>query len=272
MPTVTNPIARLAANKVPRALLGSPMSSYSVRTAMDEGKLVWIRPSASGPTDRLLVNLLFQDLYRATLARREMPEEHRRPFHVFVDELISIDGASGSVLAGISEELRSFGARLHTMTQLLQQVSTATRESIVQNSSTLSSTAGSRDAVMLIAKEWDDLVDPGEITTLPRFHHYLTLTSNGRRLGPLRIRGPSWRRSSPAWPGRRRSRRCSAQPTPISQRPRSVNWPSEPARTTPHSPGPREDSGLRRSPGEGTGRGGRGRSGLPGGVLTPPGG
>jgi len=187
---VLNPLDRLAASPVARAFLGSPTSTYDIRAAMDHQMLVWICPSASGPTDRLLVSLLFQDLFRAGISRRDTPADRRPDFHTFVDELISIDNASSGTLASISEELRKFGIRLHVMTQLLQRVSPATRESLIQNASVLSSTAGASDAVTLVAKEWGGAVDPAEIAELPRFHHYITLTSRGRRLGPLLIRGP----------------------------------------------------------------------------------
>jgi hypothetical protein len=187
---VTNPLDRLYNNPVTRALMGSPTSSFNFREAMDSGRLVWICPSASGPTDRLLLSILFHDFFRAGLSRRDLPEQQRRPFHAFIDELISIDGASSSIIAQVSEELRKFGIRLHAMTQLLQRVTVTTRESLMQNSSTISSTAGSVDAVSLVAKEWGGTVDPLEIADLPRFHHYISLTSGGRRIGPVLIRGP----------------------------------------------------------------------------------
>jgi len=187
---VTNPLERLYANPVIRALLGSPISTFDFRAAMDTGKLVWICPSASGPTDRLLLSILFADFFRAGLSRRDLPEKERRPFHAFVDELISIDSSSSSVIAQVSEELRKFGIRLHAMTQLLQRVSSATRESLMQNASAISSTAGSVDAVSIVAKEWGGVVDPAEVADLPRFHHYATFTAGGRRIGPLLIRGP----------------------------------------------------------------------------------
>lgn len=187
---VINPLERLYANPVTRAFLGSPTSSFDFREAMDSGKLIWICPSASGPTDRLLLSLMFADFFRAGLSRRDVPEEARRPFHAFVDELISIDSASSSIIAQVSEELRKFRVRLHAMTQLLQRVSAPTRESLLQNASVISSTAGSYDAVNLVAKEWGGSLEPVDIARLPRFHHYLTLTNEGRRVGPLLVRGP----------------------------------------------------------------------------------
>lgn len=186
---VVNPLERLYSNPVTRAFLGNPTSSLDFRAAMDEGKLIWICPSASGPTDRLLLSLLFADFLRAGLSRRDLKEKDRRPFHAFIDELISIDATSSNVIAQVSEELRKFGIRLHAMTQLLQRVSVSTRESLMQNASVISSTAGSFEAVGIVAKEWGS-VHAAEIANLSRYEHYITLTVRGQRVGPLLIRGP----------------------------------------------------------------------------------
>ncbi|WP_326695697.1 ATP/GTP-binding protein [Streptomyces sp. NBC_01766] len=188
---IINPLERLAAMPVTRALLGSPTSSYDIREAMDQQKIVWVCPATSGPSNRLLVSLLFQDLFRAGLSRRDMPQDDRLDFHVIADEMISLDDASGSgVFASIAEELRKFGGRLHILTQLPQRISATTRQSIVQNASVISSTAGSLSSVSLVADEWDQAVSAADIAQLPRFHHYMSLTSGGRRIGPFRIRGP----------------------------------------------------------------------------------
>ncbi|WP_146051011.1 ATP/GTP-binding protein [Streptomyces noursei] len=209
---VTNPLERLYANPVTRAFLGSPIGTFDFREAMDTGKLVWVCPSASGPTDRLLLSLMFADFFRAGLSRRDLPEDQRRPFHAFADELISIDGASSSILAQVSEELRKFGIRLHGMTQLLQRVSATTRESMMTNASVISSTAGSIEAVAIVAKEWGGSPDPAEIADLPRYHHYITLTVDGHRVGPLLIRGPQLSElySDFAQPGKQRALRAAA--------------------------------------------------------------
>lgn len=189
-PTVINPIERLSASRVALALLGSPTSSYDIRSAMDQRKVVWICPSSSGPTDRLLVSLIIQDLLRAGMSRRDLPEDQRVPFHIWLDELISLDGAASTTLAEITEQMRKFGLRLHAMAQLLQRVSEHTRSALIQNSSALATTAGSHQAAALFATEWGGAVDTADITELPRFEHYMSFTVRGRRIGPLRLRGP----------------------------------------------------------------------------------
>ncbi|WP_370149192.1 type IV secretory system conjugative DNA transfer family protein [Streptacidiphilus sp. EB129] len=187
---VLNPLERLASDRVARALLGTPTGKWDIRKAMDTRRVVWVCPAGTGPTDRLLVSLLIQDLYRAGLSRKDLPVKRRRPFFVFLDELISLDGAASATIAEITEELRKFGIRLHAMTQLLQRISATTRDSLLQNASILSTTAGSNAAIKLITDEWHDAVDPALVAELPKYHHYVSLTVAGKRVGPLKIRGP----------------------------------------------------------------------------------
>ncbi|MFE4599356.1 ATP/GTP-binding protein [Kitasatospora indigofera] len=186
---VLNPIDRLASNDVTRAFLGSPVGTYDIREAMDEGHIVWLCLEGTGPSDRLLVSTIMQDLLRAGLSRRDLAEEARRPFHTFADELISLDPAGGPTFASISEQLRKFKGRLHVMAQLLSRVSPATRESVMQNSSVVSTTSGSMTAVRAMAEEWHGAVSAGQIADLPRFSHYVQVTAGGNRVGPLQVRG-----------------------------------------------------------------------------------
>ncbi|MFB7176914.1 ATP/GTP-binding protein [Streptomyces sp. NPDC056257] len=188
--TVLNPLERLGANPAIRAFLGCPVSGYDIRRAMDEGHVVWICPPGTGPTDRLLISLIVRDFLRASLSRRDMPMAKRRPFRFYLDELISLDGGASTVLAEITEQLRKFGGRLHGMTQLLDRLSPTTRAALLQNASCLSTTAGSVEAVAPITNQWAGNVTPQDVAGLERWWHYASLTVAGKRIGPLRIRGP----------------------------------------------------------------------------------
>ncbi|MEV6781965.1 ATP/GTP-binding protein [Streptomyces sp. NPDC051098] len=190
LPTVLNPLARLAASPVIKAFLGSPVGSYDIRRAMDDSHVVWICPPGTGPTDRLLVSLLVRDMLRAGLSRRDMREADRIPFRLYLDELISLDGAASSTLAEITEQLRKFKVRMHGMTQLLHRLSPEVRTALLQNASCLSTTAGSIEAIRHITGEWGDQVDPAEAAELDRYHHWASFTVRGKRIGPLLIRGP----------------------------------------------------------------------------------
>ncbi|WP_251059368.1 ATP/GTP-binding protein [Streptomyces sp. ISL-87] len=188
--TVLNPLERLGASPVTRAFLGCPLSGYDIRRAMDDGHVLWICPPGTGPTDRLLVSLVVHDFLRAGLSRRDLPEQQRRSFRFYLDELISLAQDSSTVLAEITEQLRKFGCRLHGMTQVLHRLSPTTRAALMQNASCLSTTAGSIDAITEITDQWPDTVTPHDVAGLDRWWHYASFTVAGKRVGPLLIRGP----------------------------------------------------------------------------------
>ncbi|WP_405803527.1 hypothetical protein OG729_00575 [Streptomyces sp. NBC_00210] len=190
LPTVLNPLDRLAASPVIKASLHSPTGSYDIRHAMDDSNVVWICPAGTGPTDRLLVSLLVRDMLRAGLSRRDIPARDRAPFLLYLDELISLDGAASSSLAEITEQLRKFGVRMHGMTQLLHRLSPDVRTALLQNASSLSPTAGSVEAIRHITDEWGGQVDPADATELDKYYHWASFTVAGKRVGPLMIRGP----------------------------------------------------------------------------------
>ena len=187
---VLNPIARLAANPITRAFLGQPAGNYNIRTAMDSRMIVWVCPGGNGPTDRLITALLARDLLRAVRSRRDIPEERRVPFKAYFDELITLTGAAPETIAAMFEDFRKYRVHVHGMTQLLARLPLAVRLSLVQNASTLATTAGSRSAIAPITAEWGDNPSPDITSTLDRYEHYMTLTVHGRRIGPVRITGP----------------------------------------------------------------------------------
>ncbi|WP_060903245.1 hypothetical protein [Streptomyces europaeiscabiei] len=187
---VLNPIARLSANPVTRAFLGQPIGVYNIRAAMDSKMIVWVCPGGNGPTDRLLTALLARDLLRAARSRRDTPEEKRVPFRPYFDELITLTGAAPETIASMFEDLRKYRCHVHGMTQLLSRLPTPVRLSLVQNASTLATTAGSKSAIAPITAEWGDNPSPDRVATMERFEHYVSMNVHGRRVGPVQLRGP----------------------------------------------------------------------------------
>ncbi|MEU5225298.1 ATP/GTP-binding protein [Streptomyces toyocaensis] len=187
---VLNPIARLAANPVTRAFLGQPAGVYNIRAAMDNRMIVWVCPGGNGPTDRLITALLARDLLRAVRSRRDTPEAQRTPFRAYFDELITLTGAAPETIAAMFEDFRKYKVHVHGMTQLLARLPNPVRLSLVQNASTLATTAGSQSAVAPITAEWGDHPGPDIVAALDRYEHYMTLTIHGRRIGPVQITGP----------------------------------------------------------------------------------
>lgn len=189
IPVVTNVIDRMSASDSLRAFLGSSQSTFDVRRAMDQRKIVFLCPAGTGPMDRIVSCLLVYDLFRAGLSRIDIPTEARAPFYAFLDELTSVDGAAKGYLAAIVEQLRKFGVRLMAATQMAQRLSSTTRDALLQNQSLLSTSAGEAEAAKIVTRQWGKAVENDTVVNLPRYHHVMSTVLDGATIGPFKVRG-----------------------------------------------------------------------------------
>ncbi|MGP4027199.1 hypothetical protein [Actinomadura sp. 3N407] len=189
IPVITNIIDRIDASTSLRAFLGASRSTYDVRRAMDTGRIVFVCPAGTGPTDRLISCLLIYNLFSSGLSRRNIPRDQRRPYFAWIDELTTVDGASKGHLAAITEQLRKYEVRLMAMTQMAQRLTPTTRQALLQNLSILSTTAADVDEATLVTRRWARLVEPETVTRLPRYHYVMSVTLAGQPTTPFRVRG-----------------------------------------------------------------------------------
>ncbi|MEV8099113.1 ATP/GTP-binding protein [Kitasatospora sp. NPDC085879] len=190
-PVVTNIIERLDSSDALKAFLGSPESTYDIRRAMDEGKIVFICPEGSSDTDRIISCLLIYDLFRAGLSRRNIHPSQRRAFWTFIDELTAVDGASKGHLAAITEQLRKYMVKLLAMTQMMQRLTPTTRAGLLQNLSILSTTAADVEEAALVTKRWGGAVDPNTVVKLQPYHYVMSVNRGSGMSDPFRVRGAS---------------------------------------------------------------------------------
>ncbi|MFD9630341.1 type IV secretory system conjugative DNA transfer family protein [Streptomyces violascens] len=188
VPTVTYAIDRLDTSPSLQAFFGSPRSGYDVRTAMDTGKVVFLCPDGS-EADALVSCLLIHDLYRAGRSRQDTHRSKRRTFWAWGDELTAVDSSSKGFLAAIAEQLRKYEVRFFGMTQMALRLSAITRQALMQNQSMLSTCAADYDEAAYVARRWNGQVTPETITELPKYHQIMSITLNGRRTSPFRVRG-----------------------------------------------------------------------------------
>ncbi len=186
---VTNLIDRMRSSANVAALLGSSRSTYDVRRAMDEGKVVLACPAGNGDKDKLICNFLIYDLLQAALSRRDMAPEDRREFHVFVDEMQTVDGAARGNLAALLEQCGKYGIRLHAMAQQPTRLTKMTLDALLTNRSHLVSTTVGADSARLLAGEWGRKVAPETITQMPKYHFIGSFTIGGAVSAPFAFKG-----------------------------------------------------------------------------------
>jgi hypothetical protein len=188
---VTNLIDRLRSSRQLAALLGAQSSSYDIRRAMDERKIVLACPGAGGAKDKLVACLLVFDMLHAAKGRANVTPEQRPPFHLFLDEVQTYDGAAGGNLAALLEQTAKYGVRATLLNQNPERLTKQTLNALTTNRSHLITTALDAHAAGLIAREWGADPPASAITGLPRWQFIAQVTHKGTLTSPFMFSGES---------------------------------------------------------------------------------
>lgn len=188
---VTNLIDRLRSSTQLATLLGAQSSTYDIRRAMDEKKIVLACPGAGGAKDKLVACLLVFDLLHAAKGRANVAPEHRPPFYVFLDEVQTYDGAAGGNLAALLEQVAKFAVRASLFNQNPERLTRQTLNALTTNRSHLITTALDAHAAALIAREWGSDPSASAITGLPRWRFIAQVTHKGELTRPFLFAGES---------------------------------------------------------------------------------
>ncbi len=183
---VTNLIDRLRAARPVAALLGSPVSTYDVRTAMDRGLIVLACPGSGSTRDRLVANFLVYDVLHAAKGRAALAPERRKAFWVFLDELQTYDGPN---LPALLEQSAKYGGRAFLFNQNPERLTDATLNAVTTNRSHLLTTTVNAKAAGLLAKEWGGDPTPQTVTQLERYTYLASVTLGARSTKPFLVRG-----------------------------------------------------------------------------------
>ncbi|MEV4419376.1 hypothetical protein AB0L40_05285 [Patulibacter sp. NPDC049589] len=186
---ITNLIDRLRVAPAVAALLGTPVSTYDVRNAMDRGLIVLACPGTGSTRDRLIASLLVYDLLHQAKTRANLPPDRRRPFYVFLDEVQTYDSAGADTLAALLEQSAKFGLRVFLLNQNPERLSPATWNAVSTNRSHLSSTALASKAAALLAREWAGQIEPEVVTRLERYTYLASVTLDMQVSPPFLVHG-----------------------------------------------------------------------------------
>jgi hypothetical protein len=186
---ITNLIDRIRSSSSLAALLGGSACTYEISREMDQGRIVLACPGSGGAKDRLVANLLVFDLLHAAKARARVAPERRRPFHVFLDEVQTYDGASSGSLAALLEQTAKYGIRAFLLNQNPERLTSQTLNALTTNRSHLIATALNSHAASLIAREWGGQPPPSALASLPRYSFLAQVTHQGELARPFLIEG-----------------------------------------------------------------------------------
>ena len=162
-----------------RNIVGQRENTFNLRQAMDEGKILIVN-LAKGKIGEdncsLLGALIATKIQLSALSRTDLPEDKRKPFYLYVDEIHSFITLS---FADILSEARKYGLNLILAHQYIEQLDERIRAAIFGNVGTIISfRIGAEDAKYL-AQEFSPVFDETDLINLPNFHIYLKLMIDG---------------------------------------------------------------------------------------------
>jgi hypothetical protein len=180
-----NKLGALLTDPLMHSIIGARKSSFDLRLAMDQGRIILVNLSrgqiGDGPA-KMLGALLAARIGLAGLARARQTESDRRDFHVYLDEFQLFATES---LASMLAELRKYRVSLVLANQYLGQLDRAVREAVLGNVGTLICFRVGADDAATLARELAPVFEPVNLIALPNHNIYLRLMIDGQVSKPF---------------------------------------------------------------------------------------
>jgi len=182
---ILNKVGVFSSSKILRNTLGQKTSSFHMDAVMNEGKIVIANLSKGAlgeDISSLLGCILVSTIQQSALQRAKQPENTRRPFYLYIDE---VQNYTTKDLNSILSESRKYGLGLFMANQFIDQLQDEIRLAIFGNVGTLISfRIGATDA-QYIAKEFEPVINEIDLVNLPRYSLYLKLMIDGASSQPF---------------------------------------------------------------------------------------
>ena len=188
---IQNKIGQFTANPLIRNIIGQPKSSFDIRTAMDEQKILIINLSKGRIGEQntsLLGSMIITKIYLAAMSRADATPERMSQlpnFYFYVDEFQSFANES---FANILSEARKYKLALIIAHQYVAQMEESVRDAVFGNVGTsLSFRVGPLDAELL-EKVYAPQFLANDIINLGLAQIYLSLMINDMGSAPFSAR------------------------------------------------------------------------------------
>lgn len=179
---IQNKIGQFTANPLVRNIVGQKHSSFDIREAMDNKKILIANLSKGKVGEanaNLLGSMLITKIYLGAMSRSDVPDRKLQElpnFYLFVDEFQSFANES---FADILSEARKYKLNLTIAHQYVDQMSEEVRSAVFGNvGTTISFRVGPLDAELL-EKLFMPQFTAEDMVNLGRYQMYLTLMIDG---------------------------------------------------------------------------------------------
>lgn len=191
-PAIQNKVGQFANNPLIRNIIGQPKSSFDMRKAMDEKKILIVNLSKGlvGENNANLIgSMLITKIYLSAMSRSDVSETELKKlpnFYLYVDEFQSFANKS---FADILSEARKYKLALNIAHQYIEQMAEEVRAAVFGNVGTMITfRVGSYDAEVL-EKEFAPIFTAEDVVNLGAYQMYLKLMIDGVASQPFSATG-----------------------------------------------------------------------------------
>jgi hypothetical protein len=188
-----NKIGQLLSTPLIRNIIGQTTTKLDIRHAMDTGKIILMNLSKGrlGEDNSAFLGSMFVTKFQLdAMSRADVPEKDRRDFYLYVDEFQNFATES---FATILSEARKYRLNLTMAHQYIGQLTTTgTNDSALKDAvfgnvgSIVSFQVGSDDAEPL-SEQFEEMVLPKDILSLPKYHAYMRVMIKGIPSKPFSV-------------------------------------------------------------------------------------
>jgi type IV secretory pathway TraG/TraD family ATPase VirD4 len=168
-----------------RNVVGQKENTFDLRKVMDEGKILIVN-LAKGKIGEdncsLLGAMIVTKIWLSAMSRAGIPEEKRRSFYLYVDEIHSFLTLS---FADILSEARKYGLHMTLAHQYIDQLDEKIQGAIFGNVGTIISFRVGIDDAEHLAKQFYPIFYENDLINLPNYHIYLKLMIDGATSQPF---------------------------------------------------------------------------------------
>ncbi len=189
---IQNKIGQFVSNPLVRNIIGQPKSTFDIRKAMDERKIIIVNLSKGRVGEanaNLLGSMLITKIYLAAMSRADASEAelNKLPqFYLFVDEFQNFANES---FADILSEARKYKLNLTVAHQYIEQMSEEVRAAVFGNVGTMIVfRVGAYDAEVF-EKEFMPVFTAEDLVNLGMYQIYLKLMIDGVTSPPFSATG-----------------------------------------------------------------------------------
>lgn len=182
---IQNKIGAFLADPNMRRILTIPERPISLRTIMDEGRILLVnlaKGAIGEDSSALLGGLLVTTIGLAAYSRSDVTESARRPFHLYADEFQTFTTLA---VANMLSELRKYRVGATLAHQYLHQLEPDVRHAVLGNAGTLISFRLGAEDAPIIAREFARSFEVHDLVGLANYGIYLRLMIDGEPSEPF---------------------------------------------------------------------------------------